>query len=509
MPSTTKLRPRSRLSLGAVFLAAATGACHESTAAPPPATKPIATSLRITLSNPIATGDTVTLVASTLDAAGGLLPNPPLAWSTADSLTAIVTSSSVIGRALGTTTISVHSTDGSNLQTSTTVTVRLVLDTIVAGAYHNCGIARGGVVHCWGEGGWGRLGTGVAYPYGTPVPTPAPILASARFSSIAGDKQQDGRSGHTCAVSSTAAAYCWGSGAWGMLANGQHGEAIPPYMNPLPTALAGVGTVKEVGAGAKHTCLLTTAGAAYCAGDNFSDQDGVDSVPELCEGSYPCTTHLTAVQGGHIFVSLVVGGHHACGLTSSGDRWCWGDNGFRELGAGSTVPMSAIPLEVTGVKLASVSAGALHDCGLDAGGVAYCWGYGADGQQGNGESGAAALHTAPTRVSSLQTFASIYAGHMHTCALTGDGTAYCWGANQDGQLGYATTTMCGDVEPCSTSPQPVNTTLRFVSLALGIGHTCGLVHTGEVYCWGDNELGQLGNGTTQNSTQPQRVIDIK
>jgi len=104
---------------------------------------------------------------------------------------------------------------------------------------------------------------------------------------------------------------------------------------------------------------------------------------------------------------------------------------------------------------------------------------------------------------------------VHTCALTADGTAYCWGANQYGQLGYATSTVCGDpgdgndIEPCSATPQPVNTTLRFVSLALGIGHTCGLVRTGAVYCWGDNELGQLGNGTTQNSTQPQRVIDVK
>lgn len=99
----------------------------------------------------------------------------------------------------------------------------MVLTQLAGGAYHNCGVARGGVVHCWGEGAWGRLGTGVSYGAWQFVTTPVAALVSDRFTSVDADEQQDSRSGHSCARDANGMAYCWGSGAWGMLADGQHG----------------------------------------------------------------------------------------------------------------------------------------------------------------------------------------------------------------------------------------------------------------------------------------------
>lgn len=112
-------------------------------------------------------------------------------------------------------------------------------------------------------------------------------------------------------------------------------------------------------------------------------------------------------------------------------------------------------------------------------------------------------------------FASLSAGAMHTCGLDNSGTAYCWGDNLHGQLGYATTEMCGDsgtntvIDPCATTPHPVVTQLRFVSLALGFFHTCGLTADGSVYCWGQNDHGQLGDGTTTDRGSSTRVRDTK
>ena len=102
-----------------------------------------------------------------------------------------------------------------------------------------------------------------------------------------------------------------------------------------------------------------------------------------------------------------------------------------------------------------------------------------------------------------------------TCALTAEGAAYCWGENERGHLGAATTAVCGDsgtntvIRPCSTTPLAVNTALRFTSLALGWDHTCGLTADGEAYCWGSNSSGQLGTGDTVARAAPARVVAVR
>src|SRR6267143_1556819 len=152
-----------------------------------------------------------------------------------------------------------------------------------------------------------------------------------------------------------------------------------------------------------------------------------------------------------------------------------------------------------------VSAGQDHTCGLTTDGDVYCWGANADGQLGIGASDTLP-HPKPLRVASRIKFKVVSAGNRHTCALTADGTAYCWGANDSGQLGNGSITA-------SATPVAVQGKLVFVSVSAGATHTCGITSAGDADCWGGNWHGQLGNGSLDGEqkypcchTEPTRVV---
>ncbi len=395
------------------------------------------------------------------------------------------------------------------------VTPPLVFDQIAAGAYHNCGLVHGGSVYCWGGDDWGQLGTGGPYQ-GFHIET-APVKAQTevQFTSVSGDEQHDGRSGHTCAIAIDGGVYCWGSGAWGMLGDGEHGEDVDDlHMNSVPTRATGIQNARQVVLGGKHTCVLDDSGAVWCVGSNHDGQIGVASVSGDCAiDSFPepCALQFTEVSGSHSFERIVAGGYHNCGLTDTGEAWCWGMGGMGALGAGEIYTPS-LPVAVSAdLGWESLAAGEFHTCGIASDGSTYCWGLNEAGAIGNGES--AGVEWVPVLVQAPAPFTSVYAGNDFSCALTSDGTAYCWGKNDQGQLGATSSESCdvpsetGPTSPCSTSPTPVQTTIRFTSLTLGFQHACGLTAQGEVYCWGDNEHGQLGTGNTVDSAEPVKVID--
>ena len=144
-------------------------------------------------------------------------------------------------------------------------------------------------------------------------------------------------------------------------------------------------------------------------------------------------------------------------------------------------------------------------CGLTRGGAAYCWG--AKDQLGTGSREQSSV---PVAVAGGHSFSALSTGHDHACALTANGTAYCWGYNQFDQLGTGPgggPQFC-DAFPCSTAPTAVSGGLTFaaVSASTGaLGFTCSLTPGGAAYCWGDNGGGELGNGTTTNSSTPLAV----
>jgi alpha-tubulin suppressor-like RCC1 family protein len=260
----------------------------------------------------------------------------------------------------------------------------------------------------------------------------------------------------------------------------------------------------SVATGGAHTCALTTNGAAYCWGRGESGQLGVSPPASSCsiDGvDYACSLVPVAVQGGLSFTALDAGGEHVCGLTSAGSAYCWGRNNAGQLGDNSTVNRSAPVAVATGLAFVSLSAGALHTCGLVVDGTAYCWGANGRGQLGDGTT---ANRSVPGPVAGGHSFTMITAGGYsfgHTCALTASGAAYCWGDNGAGQLGIGATDVIAHVLPA-----PVSGGVTFASLSVGLGnHTCGLTPAGGGYCWGANDFGALGDGSQVLRSAPKAV----
>src|SRR2546422_957992 len=246
-------------------------------------------------------------------------------------------------------------------------------------------------------------------------------------------------------------------------------------------------TFAAVSAGDYHTCGVTTAGTAYCWGDNTHG--------ELGDGTGTDRTSPVAVEGGLTFASVSAGLAHTCGVTTGGAAYCWGYNADGQLGEGTGTDRTSPVAVLGGVTFAAVSAGGYHTCGVTTAGTAYCWGR---GLLGDGTLRITNGPTSPVAVRGGLTFAVVIAGRYHTCGVTTAGLACCWGENLDGELGYGTTTS-------RTSPVAVLGGLSFARVSAGVAHTCGVTTGGAAYCWGYNAAGELGDGTTTDRLSPVRV----
>ena len=373
-------------------------------------------------------------------------------------------------------------------QAGTTALTRLAL-----GHGHTCGLASGGSAYCWGFNGSGQLGDGTNSDRLTPVA----VAGGLAFTSLVAAGQ------HTCGLVSGGTAYCWGYNQQGQLGDGTSGTD-----RTTPVAVSGGRSFTALVAGGYHTCGLVSGGTAYCWGNNSYGQLG-----DGTGGNYSANrTAPVVVGGGRTFMSLVAGGYHTCGLVSGGTAYCWGSNEKGQVGDGTSGSPSQFwsadrtsPVAVTGGRAyTALVAGGTHTCGLATSGTAYCWGYNSNGQLGDGTSGStsnpsSADRSAPVAVSGGLTYVGLVAGGAHTCGLATGGTAYCWGYNQQGQLGDGTSGTD------RTTPVAVSGGRSFTALVAGSGYTCGLVSGGTAYCWGANGGGALGDGTTTQRTVPTAV----
>jgi len=285
----------------------------------------------------------------------------------------------------------------------------------------------------------------------------------------------------------------------------------------VPIPVSGTVKLRSVSVRYRHTCGVGQDGQAYCWGDNTVGQVG-----RVGGTQYNAPV---PVRGNLTFQSVSVGLAHTCGLTADGAVYCWGANDVNQLGMDSVpgpcdvgagpvaVDCSPDPLPVLAdLRFTSVSAGDFHACAVATDGTAYCWGQGNTGQLGTGGS-AAAL---PAPVSGGLTFLTVSAGGDHSCGITTEHDAYCWGSNADLQLGsLANDGTCTDgIAYCTTVPFAVSGGLKFDSLTtseavpfngqgplLG-GHSCALAPDGHAYCWGLNDSGQLGGSSDFRSSLP-------
>jgi alpha-tubulin suppressor-like RCC1 family protein len=248
-----------------------------------------------------------------------------------------------------------------------------------------------------------------------------------------------------------------------------------------------------IGSGFTHSCGLTTDGRVYCWGSNGEGKlgDGTDE-PSLLPSPVAADIELTL---------LSVGFAHSCAIAQTGSAYCWGSGAFGKLGNADEISRRSPVAVAGGLSFAAISAGRDHTCGITTSGDAYCWGLNEDGQLGSTTSqlcsdpnGGTPLPcaTAPVAVSGGHTFESIDAGLAHTCGIRPDAAAYCWGSNQWGELGIG-----ADVPPSSVTPLAVAWPAGFAQIVASYhGYTCGVgLGDGLGYCWGNNDLGQLGRGT--------------
>ena len=300
---------------------------------------------------------------------------------------------------------------------------------------------------------------------------------------------------HTCALTSGGGIQCWGWNQFGQLGDGT-GGLTNDRLTPVPVTGLTSGVVAAA-AGYYHTCAVTTAGALLCWGGNQYGQlgDGTTTdrwTPVPVNG---LTSGVVAVTAGY---------YHTCALTSAGEVQCWGANNGGRLGDGTTTdrptpgPVSGLTSGVT-----AVAAGVHHTCALKDGGV-QCWGGNAWGQVGDATT-TDRLTPVPTSGLTIGVVA-LASGSFHSCAVIGGGTVQCWGNNGSGQLGDGTS---GPTNSRSTPVPVVGLGSSVTAVTAGQLHTCVRTSTGGAVCWGGNQYGQLGDGTTNDRVTPAPVTGLQ
>lgn len=352
---------------------------------------------------------------------------------------------------------------------------------VATGGSHSCGLTTDGAVYCWGWGVSGQMGDGTKNS--SPIPKPV-ALPGARISSIS-----TGAS-HSCALADDGAAFCWGLNSSGELGNGTATESLfPVAVNQVVT-----GPLASISVGVYRTCAVSASGAAYCWGIGANGALGTGSTASV---SVP--TPVVGLTSGVSAVST--GAWFTCAITTVGDPFCWGENSIGQLGDGTTTN-SLTPVPVSGLHaVAEIVAGDGFACARSDAGGAFCWGQNSRGQLGTGTGGNSSV---PVSVHGLTTGVSAISssGGTHSCAITTENAATCWGGdNYSGELGNGT--FKNPWVPVSVAALGNSV----VAIDSGGVHSCAILNDGSAACWGANRDGQLGNGAAgEPSNLPVAVV---
>ncbi|MCA9178676.1 MAG: hypothetical protein KDB14_29645, partial [Planctomycetales bacterium] len=387
------------------------------------------------------------------------------------------------------------------------------------GANLSCARLDNAAVKCWGHNGWGQLGQGDVSARGDGPGEMGDALAPVDLGAGHTALAMAAGGQHVCAILETGAVKCWGYNADGQLGVGDtndRGDQSGEMGNGLPTVSLGTGhTAVRLVATYLNSCAELDDGSMKCWGANWSGMLGIGPSDNRGDEALDMGDNLPSFDfgGGKTAQSLGSGfGYHfGCALLNDASIKCWGSNSYGQLGidrSGNTGDESEdmgsqlqnVDLG-TGASVQQVAGGDSHTCALLAGGIVKCWGSGRYGTLGQGDtmrrSGRSVTMGDNLPAVSLGTAATaISAGLEHTCAILSTGSVKCWGRNAYGQLGIGDTSDRGD-DPGEMGPSLPTVDLgghTAMSVSAGYRHTCALLDDSSVRCWGWNLYGQLGLG---------------
>jgi alpha-tubulin suppressor-like RCC1 family protein len=385
-----------------------------------------------------------------------------------------------------------------------------------AGTRHSLAIDEQGQLFAWGDNSYGQLGNGVS-GYSTEI-----ILVDSPniwTQVAAGSDQGVRRLSYSIAIDSEGRLFSWGANYAGQLGSGKYLDL------KYPELIESSAVWQKVSAGSAHILAINENGELFSWGNNSFGQLGRGY---MADESYIRTP--TTVPGLSNIMKVSVGDRHSCALSQTGQVFCWGLNSSGELGNG-TNQQSINSVEVLNISTATdISSGNYHTCILLADKKVSCWGLNSSGQLGDGTFDD---RNASVGVNGLSGIKQISAGGNHTCAITDDNEVYCWGDNSSGQLGDGTResrnlpdkfvypldikkVLTGVMSTCVVTTDNdsycfgslggvlVDTPLLQVEdtkdIKLGSNHICALRNNNVLSCWGNNNVGQLGDNTI-NSKQ--------
>ena len=361
-----------------------------------------------------------------------------------------------------------------------------------AGGNHTCALRQSGGVYCWGDNGSGQLGSAIVNCGSNQFncqarPTHINTAIKGAYRRLATGGQ------FSCAIDSNYWTICWGNNAFGQLGNaGQTGTT------DVPQAVLGGVQFQSITAGDRHACAIGiphgvfTTNNAYCWGDNTHGQLAIDP-------SKQSSANQPTIILGYEWSEVTAGQAYTCGMDGLGYTYCWGSQ--KQLGHSATGD-EFNPGQTFGfVAVDHLSVGPfITACAMMHNSTSTeCWGDNTQSQAG--------LPTPPSQIDlpttisgSPPAFSMVATGFSHSCAVSTQSDAYCWGSNSDGQLGTG-----GSIWSIVSAPALVSGGLKFTRVAAGSVHSCGLTIDGDIYCWGQGSKGKLGNAAFANSLVPVKV----
>ena len=386
-----------------------------------------------------------------------------------------------------------------------------VFYSIAAGSNNSLAITSNGELYSWGYNGDGQLGIGLP-----PLVQPTPLAVSTSslpvgttFSAIAVGYD------HSLALSFDGLLYAWGANDEGQLGDGT--QSLSAVVLPVSTSSFPVGTTfSQIVAGKQYSMALSSEGVVYAWGDNYWGQLGdgtsVDSYLPVRVSTSGMPDPTTT------FSSIAVGWYHSLALTANGQLFTWGSNSYAQLVRSTPPSDRKLPTPAdsaklpSGVTFTSLAANPLSTLALGSDGRIYGWGYNSYGQLGNGTNTSPNPHTTVSTAGALagKSVVRISGGTHHFIGLDSAGALYSWGANTDeystfvGQLGVGGSPASSNLPLVpDLSLVPAATTFTFASA--GYFSSTAISATGDLYAWGENSAGQLGNGTQVDAYLPTAV----